>query len=419
MYREPEAWHDLMERLSTMIVAYLRAQVEAGARGRPALRQLGRRPRAAPTTASSSSPTSRRIFAALRRRADASTSGPGTAALLGAHGRGRRRRHRARPPGRRSPTPGERIGHERGVQGNLDAARLLAGWAATEAGALAVLDEAAGPAGPRLQPGPRRPARRRTPTCSAGSSTSSTRRPPGPPPRPRWRVTDVPARRPADDLRLAGLARARGHPRLPRRASAAGASRTPELVDEFTRRYRVIGGSPLIEITRGPGRRPGGRRSGWPVATGMRFSEPSIVDRPARAGRRRRRRGRRDHPVAAVLAAAHGRLRAGDRRRPGGDRAIGARGRPSPGRGTDQPAFVAALAGRVARPSSGCPPTSARRASVLMTAHSLPRRVADQEPDYLDQLRATAEAVALGGRPDRRPTGRSAGRAPVTSRASG
>jgi ferrochelatase len=29
-----------------------------------------------------------------------------------------------------------------------------------------------------------------------------------------------------------------------------------------------------------------------------------------------------------------------------------------------------------------------------MTAHSLPRRVADQEPDYLDQLRATAEAVA-------------------------
>jgi ferrochelatase len=29
-----------------------------------------------------------------------------------------------------------------------------------------------------------------------------------------------------------------------------------------------------------------------------------------------------------------------------------------------------------------------------MTAHSLPRRVADQEPDYLAQLRATAEAVS-------------------------
>jgi ferrochelatase len=29
-----------------------------------------------------------------------------------------------------------------------------------------------------------------------------------------------------------------------------------------------------------------------------------------------------------------------------------------------------------------------------MTAHSLPRRVADQEPNYLAQLRSTAEAIA-------------------------
>jgi protoporphyrin/coproporphyrin ferrochelatase len=33
-----------------------------------------------------------------------------------------------------------------------------------------------------------------------------------------------------------------------------------------------------------------------------------------------------------------------------------------------------------------------------MTAHSLPRRVADQEPEYLAQLRATAEAVAAKAR---------------------
>ncbi len=31
MYREPAAWHDLMERLSMMVIAYLRAQVDAGA----------------------------------------------------------------------------------------------------------------------------------------------------------------------------------------------------------------------------------------------------------------------------------------------------------------------------------------------------------------------------------------------------
>jgi uroporphyrinogen decarboxylase len=37
-----------------------------------------------------------------------------------------------------------RVGHDRGVQGNLDAARLLAGWDATRAGAQAILDQAAG-----------------------------------------------------------------------------------------------------------------------------------------------------------------------------------------------------------------------------------------------------------------------------------
>jgi uroporphyrinogen decarboxylase len=36
-----------------------------------------------------------------------------------------------------------RVGFDRGVQGNLDPARLLAGWDATHAGALSVLDEAA------------------------------------------------------------------------------------------------------------------------------------------------------------------------------------------------------------------------------------------------------------------------------------
>ena len=40
------------------------------------------------------------------------------------------------------------------------------------------------------------------------------------------------------------------------------------------------------------------------------------------------------------------------------------------------------------------PPDERAAVAVLMTAHSLPRRVADEEPDYLDQLRATAQAIA-------------------------
>ncbi|MEA2518680.1 MAG: protoporphyrin/coproporphyrin ferrochelatase, partial [Chloroflexota bacterium] len=49
-----------------------------------------------------------------------------------------------------------------------------------------------------------------------------------------------------------------------------------ELVDEFTRRYRVIGGSPLIAITRSQAAHLS-TVLGWPVEVGMRFSEPSIL----------------------------------------------------------------------------------------------------------------------------------------------
>jgi protoporphyrin/coproporphyrin ferrochelatase len=55
-----------------------------------------------------------------------------------------------------------------------------------------------------------------------------------------------------------------------------GREPNPDLVDEFTRRYGVIGGSPLIDITRGQAE---GLVAclGWPVEVGMRFSEPSIL----------------------------------------------------------------------------------------------------------------------------------------------
>ena len=139
-----------------------------------------------------------------------------------------------------------------------------------------------------------------------------------------------------EDIR-AYLARVRG-----------GREPDAELVDEFTRRYRVIGGSPLIEITRAQAAALA-RRLGWPVEVGMRFSEPSILTGLSRARRRWRRRRRRDHPVAAVLAAADERLRHGDRRGQSGAGRRGAARSASRVRGTSEPAFIAALADRVTR----------------------------------------------------------------------
>jgi uroporphyrinogen decarboxylase len=141
MYREPAAWHDLMERLSTMVGAYLRAQVEAGADVVQVFDSWvgGLGPA---DYAMFVQPHVRRIFDGLRG-VPAIHFGTGTAALLermaeaGGDVIGIDHRQSLGAAWRR-------VGDGRGVQGNLDAARLLAGWGPTEAGARAVLAEAAG-----------------------------------------------------------------------------------------------------------------------------------------------------------------------------------------------------------------------------------------------------------------------------------
>jgi uroporphyrinogen decarboxylase len=141
MYREPAAWHDLMERLSAMVVAYLRAQVEAGAQ----VVQLfdswvgGLGPA---DYAGFVQPHVRRILAALDG-VPTIHFGTGTAALLelmaDAGGDVIGIDHRVS-----LADAWRRVGSDRGIQGNLDAARVLAGWEATEAGARSVLAEANG-----------------------------------------------------------------------------------------------------------------------------------------------------------------------------------------------------------------------------------------------------------------------------------
>jgi uroporphyrinogen decarboxylase len=144
MYREPAAWHDLMERLSSMVGVYLRAQVDAGAD----VVQLfdswvgGLGPADYATFVQ---PHVKRIFDALE---DVPTIhfGTGTSALLElmaeAGGDVIGIDHRVS-----LGDAWRRVGEDRGIQGNLDSARVVAGWDATETGARAVLAEAGGRAG--------------------------------------------------------------------------------------------------------------------------------------------------------------------------------------------------------------------------------------------------------------------------------
>jgi uroporphyrinogen decarboxylase len=140
MYREPEAWHVLMEKLATVVIAYLNAQIAAGVH----VVQLfdswvgGLSPADYVTYVQ---PHVARIFAEVRA-VPTIHFGTGTAALLEpmtvAGGDLIGVDHR-----QSLDRAWERIGFDRGIQGNLDATRLLAGWEATAEGARDVLRRAA------------------------------------------------------------------------------------------------------------------------------------------------------------------------------------------------------------------------------------------------------------------------------------
>jgi uroporphyrinogen decarboxylase len=144
MYREPAAWHDLMERISSMVIAYLRAQVEAGADVVQVFDSWvgGLGPADYATFVQ---PHMKQIFDALLE-VPTIHFGTGTSALLelmaDAGGDVIGVDHRVS-----LGDAWRRIGFDRGIQGNLDAARVVAGWEATDAGARAVLAEADGHVG--------------------------------------------------------------------------------------------------------------------------------------------------------------------------------------------------------------------------------------------------------------------------------
>jgi uroporphyrinogen decarboxylase len=140
MYREPAAWHALMAKLAEVVIRYLNAQVAAGAQVVQVFDSwVGA---LSPTDyVTYVQPYLARIFESVHG-APTIHFGTGTAALLelmadaGGDVIGVDARQSL-------DLAWQRVGFERGIQGNLDAARLLAGWDATRDGALDVLRRAA------------------------------------------------------------------------------------------------------------------------------------------------------------------------------------------------------------------------------------------------------------------------------------
>src|SRR5690606_31277023 len=142
MYGAPEVWHALMEKLTRVTELYLEGQVEAGAdvvqlfdSWLGLLDSYTYREFVRPYTA--------RIFQHLKGKAPSIHFSTGTIQLLADI--------RDAEPDMvsvdwRQPlaTSWETIGHDKGIQGNLDPALLLAPWSAVESQARTILDQAAG-----------------------------------------------------------------------------------------------------------------------------------------------------------------------------------------------------------------------------------------------------------------------------------
>jgi ferrochelatase len=178
------------------------------------------------------------------------------------------------------------------------------------------------------------------------------------------------------------------------RSVRGGRDADPALVAEFQRRYRLIGWSPLVRITREQGAElqrlldAAHGEGRYRVEVGMLHSEPRI-----------------DQAVARLAAAGTGRLvgivlspqwspviMGGYRRaleaaawRLGADAEV-----TLAGPWHRAPAFLDALAEQVLQALAGLDP----EVPVLFTAHSLPRAVVDRDPGYLDQIAETIDAVA-------------------------
>lgn len=169
---------------------------------------------------------------------------------------------------------------------------------------------------------------------------------------------------------------------------------------EFTRRYDLIGGSPLIARTRAQADALGAALARqfpdgphFRTGIGMRFSDPTIaagVAQMAAAGARR--------IVGVIMSPQYSPLIMGGYHR-AVDAAVAALPEPKPtvtiaGAWHTEPRFQEALAQRVREGLERFPPEMRGRVPVLFSAHSMPKRVTDQEPEYVAQLMESAAAVA-------------------------
>lgn len=178
-----------------------------------------------------------------------------------------------------------------------------------------------------------------------------------------------------------------------------GRSASPEIITEFRRRYDLIGGSPLLRITREQAvalqeelNSESSDGTTYHVVAGMRFAPPFIEDvvPEAAAGAQ--------SLVGIIMSPQYSPIIMKGYVRTLEDAVADLHRDDLPLKiATDwhlQPYFLQALAERVEQALDRFPAEIRERVPVLLTAHSMPKRVIENEPNYINDLKETAATVA-------------------------
>ncbi|MGI8419421.1 MAG: ferrochelatase [Candidatus Levyibacteriota bacterium] len=172
-----------------------------------------------------------------------------------------------------------------------------------------------------------------------------------------------------------------------------------ENIDEFKRRYELIGMSPIIEITQNQAaalekelNRQYKDTLSFKVAAGMRFSQPFIQEVVTELAQDV------THIVGIIMSPQYSpiimsgylkELKEAVKKQNKKDLTVTI--------AEDwhlQPFFIKAMAQRVTQSLQKMPKDVQSTIPVLFSAHSMPKRVIDKEPHYIDDLKETAAAIA-------------------------
>jgi protoporphyrin/coproporphyrin ferrochelatase len=180
-----------------------------------------------------------------------------------------------------------------------------------------------------------------------------------------------------------------------------------ENIKEFQRRYDLIGGSPLIKITQAQAAaledelNKQKTENSYTVAAGMRFSHPFIEEVITEQAEDA------DVIIGIIMSPQYSPIIMNGYLRELDEAAVKLIRKPlSLKVATDwhlQPYFLQAMAQKVSKALDEFQVDVRDDVSILFSAHSMPKRVIDKEPNYISDLKETAAEIAkIAGLPKKR-----------------